>query len=53
MIKNLDLVLERFTQAGLKSKSKKRRLFKKQVECLRHVINEQGVHIDPRKIESI
>ena len=46
MIKNLDLVLERFAQVGLKLKPKKCRLFKKEVQFLGHVINEQGVHTD-------
>ncbi len=34
MIKNLDLVLERFAQAGLKLKPPKCQLFKKEVEFL-------------------
>ncbi len=53
MIKNLDLVLERFAQAGLKLKPPKCQLFKKEVEFLGHVVNEHGVHTDPRKIECI
>lgn len=53
MIQNLDLVLGRFAQAGLKLKPQKCQLFKKEVEFLGHVINEHGVHTDPRKIECI
>ena len=51
MIKNLDL--ERLTHAGLKLKPQKFQLFKKEVEFLGHVINEQEVYTDPRKIECI
>ena len=53
MIKNLDMVLERFAQAGLKLKSQKCQLFKKEVDFLGHVINEQGVHTNPQKIECV
>ena len=53
MIKNLDIVFERFSQAGLKLKPKKCQLFRKEVEFLGHIINENGVHTDPRKIQCI
>ena len=53
MIRNLDLVLERFTQAGLKLKPRKCQLFKKEVEFLGHIINEHGAHTDPKKIECV
>lgn len=53
MIRNLDLVLERFTQAGLKLKPRKCQLFKKEVEFLGHIINQHGVHTDPKKIECV
>ena len=53
MTKNLDMVLERFAQAGLKLKSQKCQLFKKEVDFLGHVINEQGVHTNPQKIECV
>ena len=51
MIKNLDMVLERFAQAELKLKSQKCQLFKKEVDFLGHVINEQGVHTNSQKIK--
>ena len=38
MIKNLDLVLERFVQVGLKLKPKKCQYFKKEVQFLGYVI---------------
>lgn len=53
MIKNLDIVFERFSQTGLKLKPKKCQLFRKEVEFLGHIINENGVHTDPRKIQCI
>ena len=53
MINNLDLVLQRFSQAGLKLKPKKCQLFRKEVEFLGHIINEHGVSTDPRKIDCI
>ena len=53
MIKNLDMILERFAQAGLKLKSQKCQLFRKEVDFLGHVINEHGVQTDPRKIACV
>ena len=53
MIKNLDMLLERFAQAGLKLNSQKCQLFKKQVDFLGRVINEQGVHSNPQNIECV
>ena len=53
MINNLDQVLRRFADAGLKLKPRKCQLFKKEVEFLGHVINESGVSTDPGKIDCI
>ena len=53
MIQNLDTVLARFAQAGLKLKSQKCQLFKKEVDFLGHVINEHGIHTNPQKIECV
>ena len=53
MIQNLDTVLERFAQAGLKLKSQKCQLFKREVDFLGHVINEHGIHTNPQKIECV
>ena len=53
MIKNLEIVFERFSQAGLKLKAPKCQLFKKEMDFLGHVINEQGVHTNPQKIECV
>ena len=53
MIQNLDTVLARFAQAGLKLKSQKCQLFKREVDFLGHVINEHGIHTNPQKIECV
>ena len=53
MIQNLDTVLARFAQAGLKLKSQKCQLFKREVNFLGHVINEHGIHTNPQKIECV
>ena len=53
MIHNLDTVLARFAQAGLKLKSQKCQLFKREVDFLGHVINEHGIHTNPQKIECV
>ena len=53
MISNLDTVIQRFVKSGLKLKPSKCQLFCKEVEFLGHIINENGVHTDPKKIECI
>ena len=53
MITNLDTVLQRFEKAGLKLRPSKCQLFQKEVSFLGHVINEDGVNTDPKKIECI
>ena len=53
MINDLDQVLRRFADTGLKLKPRKCQLFKKEVEFLGHTINEFGVNTDPRKIDCI
>jgi hypothetical protein len=46
-------VLDRFREAGLKLKPSKCSLFQREVAFLGHVVTEQGVKCDPRKIESV
>ncbi|MCG8045580.1 MAG: RNase H-like domain-containing protein, partial [Candidatus Thiodiazotropha endolucinida] len=53
MIDRLELVLQRFSEAGLKLKPQKCQLFKEEVEFLGHVINAKGVSTDPKKIACI
>ena len=53
MIRNLDEVLQKLHGAGLKLKPRKCRLFAKQVEYLGHIISEEGVQTDPKKIQVV
>ena len=53
MMVNLENVFTRLSSAGLKMKAKKCSLFAKEVEYLGHIISEQGVSTDPKKIEAI
>ena len=53
MMLNLENVFTRLSSAGLKMKAKKCSLFAKEVEYLGHIISEQGVSTDPKKIEAI
>ena len=46
-------MLHRLQQANLKIKPKKTFISQKQVEYLGHVVDEQGIHTDPKKIEAI
>ena len=50
MIRNVDTVLQRFVKSGLKLKPSKCQLFCKEVELLGHIINENGVHADPKRL---
>jgi hypothetical protein len=53
MIGNLETVIARIQNAGLKLKAKKCCLCSKEVQFLGHVISETGVATDPSKIEVI
>ena len=53
MISNLDQVLQRLKDAGLKLKPRKCQLFAQEVEFLGHVINREGVKTDPKKTQVI
>jgi hypothetical protein len=53
MIGNLEIVVARIQNAGLKLKAKKCCLCSKEVQFLGHVISETGVATDPSKIEVI
>ena len=46
-------VFERLTKYGLKLKGEKCELFQKQVSHLGHVVNADGVSVDPGKVERI
>ena len=53
MVKNLDDVLARLQEAGLKLKARKCQLFAKRVEFLGHVISEEGISTGPKKTECV
>lgn len=50
---NLHLVLQRFSEAGLKLKQRKCSLFRKEVAFLGHVVCGEGVKCDPEKIRAV
>jgi transposase InsO family protein len=52
-LERLKQVFLRLREAGLKLKPKKCALFKKEVSFLGHVVNGEGVHTDPEKVEKI
>ena len=53
MINNLDKVLTKLRDAGLKLKSRKCQLFAREVEFLGHIISCEGIKTDPRKTEAV
>ena len=50
---NLQRVLDRITEAGLKLKPRKCHFAQTAVEYLGHVVSEKGVQTDPRKIAAV
>ena len=52
-IERLDIVLGRLSAAGLKLKPSKCDLMKRSVTFLGHVVDENGIHTDPAKVEKI
>ena len=53
MIQNLDMVLQKMKDAGLKLKPRKCHLFAKEVEFLGHVITKDGIKTDPKKTKVV
>ena len=53
MISNLDEVLAKLQEAGLKLKPRKCQLFCEEVEYLGHLISASGIKTDPKKTETI
>ncbi|MCW4335348.1 MAG: reverse transcriptase family protein, partial [Candidatus Thiodiazotropha endolucinida] len=53
MVNNLDQVFNRLSDANLKLKPRKCRLFAREVEFLGHIISEQGIKTDPKKTEIV
>ena len=52
-LKRLEGVFQKLKDAGLKLKPSKYQLFKKSISYLGHVVSEEGVHTDPKKIETV
>ena len=53
MLTNLDSVLCKLQDAGLKLKPRKCQLFKKEVEYLGHIVSASGIKTDPKKIQAV
>ena len=52
-LKRLEAVFQKLKEAGLKLKPSKCQLFKKSISYLGHVVSEEGVKTDPKKIEAV
>ena len=52
-VSNLEEVLERLSEAGLKLKPSKCEFFRKEVSFLGHVVTAAGIKTDPRKVEAV
>ena len=52
-VERLSRMLSRLQDAGLKIKPSKTFLFQKQVEYLGHIVDEHGIHTDPKKVAAI
>ena len=52
-LKRLRAVLAKLKEAGLKLKPSKCEFFKKRIHYLGHVVSEDGVETDPKKLEAI
>ena len=53
MLQNLETVFQRLSSAGLKLKAKMCHVFSEQVEFLGHIISQEGIATDPKKIEVV
>ena len=52
-MKRLSGVFQKLKEAGLKLKPSKCQLFRKSISYLGHVVSEEGVRTDPKKIEAV
>ena len=52
-IKRLEAVIQKLAKAGLKLKPSKCEFFKKRIKYLGHIISEEGVSPDPKKVEAV
>lgn len=53
ILQRLEMVLGQLQREGLKAKAEKCAFFQQQVSYLGHVISNQGVSTDPKKIEAV
>ena len=53
MLTNLDRVLSKLQEAGLKLKPRKCQLFKEEVEYLVHIVSASGIKTVPKKIQAV
>ena len=52
-VERLRAVLQKLREAGLKIKPSKCNFFKKEISFLGHIVSEQGIATDPKKIEKV
>lgn len=52
-LRNLEEILQKLSNAGLKLSPKKCQLFRKEVKYLGHIISSKGVMTDPQKTEAV
>ena len=52
-IERLEAVFQKLAKAGLKLKPTKCEFFKKRIKYLGHIVSEEGVSTDPKKIEAV
>ena len=52
-MQRLEEVFQRLKEANLTLKPSKCRFFQKKVEFLGHIVDEQGIHTDPKKVEAV
>ena len=52
-IERLEAVFRKLAKAGLKLKPSKCEFFKKRIKYLGHIVSEEGVSTDPKKVEAV
>ena len=52
-IERLEAVFQKLAKAGLKLKPSKCEYFKKRIKYLGHIVSEEGVSTDPKKVEAV
>ena len=52
-IERLEPVFQKLAKTGLKLKPSKCEFFKKRIKYLGHIVSEEGVSTDPKKVEAV